>query len=164
MRHETFMAVAHAVSQESKCVRLQVGSVLVKDGHIISSGYNGTAKGMPNCNEVVGIEIPIEDHHCWSQKHEIHSEMNCLLYCPVSTQGTTIYVTDSPCFNCTKHLIAAGVKEIYFDRMYDRYHRELKDEWQEVLDTCTEAGVKLVQLKGNGYTLLTQKQHYRRQR
>ncbi len=145
------MAVAHAVSQESKCVRLSVGAVLVKDDHIVATGYNGTPKGMRNCNEVVGIELPIEEHSPWSQKNEIHAEMNALLHCPVSTKGCVIYVTDSPCFNCTKHLVAAGVKEIYYDRLYDRYEKELKHEWQEVLDFCAEAGVHLRQLIGNNY-------------
>ena len=146
MKHSTFLKVAQAVASESKCVSLSVGAVLVKDGHIISTGYNGTPKGYMNCNEHVGIAIPKEDHTAWSQKFEIHAEMNAILHCPVSTQGAVIYVTDSPCFNCAKHLIAAGVKEIYFGQIYHRYHTTLKNEWQEVIDFCDEMGVKLCQL------------------
>lgn len=151
MKHSTFMKVAQDVAQESKCVSLSVGAVLVKDGHIISTGYNGTVKGMQNCDQVVGIAIAMEDHHEWSKKNEIHAEMNALLHCPVSTQGSIIYVTDSPCFNCTKHLAAAGVKEIYYGQLYHRYRTTMKDEWQEVLDFCTEAGIYLRQLSGDAY-------------
>lgn len=146
MEHSTFMKVAQAVASESKCVSVGVGAVLVRGGHILSTGYNGTPKGYENCHDVIGMSLCREEHHEWSKKYEIHAEMNAILYCPVSTQGAVIYVTDSPCFNCTKHLIAAGVKEIYYGQIYHRYHTTLKDEWQEVIDFCDEMGVKLCQL------------------
>ncbi len=149
MKHSTFMAIAREVAKESKCVSLQVGAVLALDNHVIATGFNGTVKGMPNCNEVIGISVSREDHHEWSKKNEIHAEMNALLHCPVSTQGSVIYVTDSPCFNCTKHLVAAGVKEIYYGQLYHRYRTTMKDEWQEVLDFCYEAKVKIYHLRGD---------------
>lgn len=151
MKHSTFMNIAKAVAQESKCVGLQVGAVLVRDGHVLSTGYNGTPKGMPNCDEVVGISINRCDHYEWSKKQEVHAEMNAIIHCLVSTQGSIAYVTDSPCFNCTKHLIASGVKEIYYEKLYHHYLTDMKEEWEEVLDFCTEARVYLRQLSGNAY-------------
>lgn len=146
VKHETFMEIAKAISKESKCVRLEVGAVLVKDDRIISTGYNGTPKGYVNCCDHTGIAIPVEEHHHWSQKYEIHAEMNAILYCPVPINGSVIYVTDSPCFNCTKHLIAAGVTSIYYGRLYDRYLKELSHEWQEVIEFCEEMKVKLIKI------------------
>lgn len=160
MKHSTLMKVAQDVAQESKCVSLNVGAVLVKDGHIISTGYNGTIKGVQNCDQVVGISIAKEEHHEWSKKNEIHAEMNALLHCPVSTQDSIIYVTDSPCFNCTKHLVAAGVKAIYYGQLYHRYLTTMKDEWVEVLDFCSKAGIYLYHLKGDDCIMIAEPDIY----
>jgi dCMP deaminase len=146
MKDSTFMAMAVAASSESKCVRLKVGSVLVKDNRVLSSGYNGTPAGYDNCCDVVGISVPMEDHHHWSQKYEIHSEMNCMMQCPVEVAGATMFVTDSPCFNCTKHMIAAGIKRIVYGKLYDRYLAELSHEWDEVLEFCVDNNVVIEKL------------------
>lgn len=146
MRDATLMEVAKAVALDSKCVRLNVGAVLTRNGVILSTGTNGTPRGYDNCCDVVGVSIPMEDHHHWSQKYEIHAEMNCMLQCPVSIIGSTMYVTDSPCFNCTKHMVAAGVSRIVYGKLYDRYLAELKHEWEEVVEFCADNGVLLEKL------------------
>lgn len=140
MKHKTWLNIAKEVAKESKCVSLSVGTVLVKNGHLISTGVNGTPKGYKNCNEVFSCRCP--EHHEWSNRFEIHSEMSAIVYCPVSTEGSIIYITHSPCFNCCKHLIAAGIKAIYF---MTRYHRMTEENFKEIVDFCKFLDVKLTE-------------------
>jgi len=146
------MEMAHTVARESNCVRLSVGAVLVLDGRVISTGYNGTPSGYHNCGDV---NSPCNDnsvHREWSQKYEIHAELNCLLHCPVDKRGSTIYITHEPCMNCLKHTLASGITSIYFKEARG-------DNLKESIDFCTQMGVSLAQMKGdtNGYKLLTSK-------
>ncbi len=142
MKHSTWLAMAKNVALESKCVSLHVGTVLVKDGHIISSGINGTPKGYINCCDKFTGRC--EEHREWSQKYEVHSELSALIYCPVETKGSIAYVSHSPCFNCCKHLAAAGIKSIYFET---KYHRFTKEEFQEIVDFCKLMNIGLVECK-----------------
>ncbi|MGO2673530.1 MAG: deoxycytidylate deaminase [Lactobacillus delbrueckii] len=109
-----FMMQALVIAQRSTCDRALVGSVLVKDKRILSTGYNGSVSGQDHCDDV-GHQLV--DGHC---VRTIHSEMNSLISCAkngVSTDDMEIYVTHFPCYNCTKHLLQAGVIKInyYFD-------------------------------------------------
>ncbi len=140
MKHQTFMNIAKAVSQESKCISLKVGAVLVKDGHVVSTGYNGTPKGWKNCCDAYNKDFDREGHSEWSQKYEVHAELNTLLHCPVALADTVCYTTHSPCFNCLKHLIAAGVKEIYFNEWY---HRMTAQERKEVVNFSLQNNIAL---------------------
>jgi dCMP deaminase len=143
MKHQTWLNIAHAIAEDSKCVSLKVGTVLVRDGHQVSSGINGTPKGYINCNEK--FEGRCSEHHEWSLKYEIHSELSALIYSQVDVRGSTAYVTHSPCFNCTKHLIAAGIVGIYF---VEKYHRMTEEEFQEIIDFCDTMGVELIHASG----------------
>lgn len=142
MKHSTWLSIADDVAKESKCVSLQVGTVLVKDNHLISSGVNGTPKGYINCNEKFSCRC--EEHSEWSQKFEVHSEMSAIVYCPVSTKGAIAYVTHSPCFNCCKHLIASGIKSIYFET---KYHRFTDEDFKEIVDFCKYLCVDFIEYK-----------------
>ncbi len=111
--------IAKVIATRSKCVSLKVGCILVKDDKIISTGFNGTPKGFINCCD----KFPKgrhKDHHDWSQKYEIHAEMNALLRCDTDTTNAVAYITHSPCANCAKHLIAAGVKTIHASERYPK--------------------------------------------
>lgn len=111
-----FMMQALVIAQRSTCDRALVGSVLVKDDRMIASGYNGSAKGQPHCDDV-GHQMV--DGHC---VRTIHSEINALLQCATNgivAKDAEIYVTHFPCYNCTKALIQAGVRKINY--VYD-YH------------------------------------------
>lgn len=141
MKDNTWMDVATAISKDSKCVSMVVGCVLVKDGHIISTGVNGTPKEYTNCCDKFSSRCP--EHSEWSAKYEIHAEMNSIIHCPVSTYGSTAFVTHSPCFNCCKHLAAAGVKAIYYK---ERYYRMSDDEFFEVVDFCKDMKIKFKEL------------------
>lgn len=114
-----------------------VGSVLVKDGHIISTGYNGTPKGYVNCNKMYNCRCP--EHSGWSEKYEVHAELNALLYCPVDTRGSIMVTTHSPCWNCVKHMVAAGVVEIWFA---EKYYRMPEQEFSDIQEFCDKMNVK----------------------
>lgn len=111
-----FMNLAVTVSQRGTCDRAYVGCVIVnEDNRIVSTGYNGSIKGNPHCDE---IGHTMRDGHCIAT---IHAEMNALLYCAkegISVNGCKAYVTHFPCLNCTKSLIQAGIKKIYYKEAY----------------------------------------------
>jgi len=121
---EFFMTIAHIVSKQSHCVRKQVGAVIVKEGRIISIGYNGTPKGYINCDEVFDKNnFDIEKHHEFSTNNEIHAEINAIIYAAknsVSLENSILYVTTSPCHDCAKFIVAAGIKKVIYDELYDR--------------------------------------------
>lgn len=116
---EYFMEMAHVVSKRSTCLRRQVGALLVKDKHILSTGYNGAPKGLAHCSEVGCLrakqQIPS------GQRHELcrglHAEQNAIIQAAVfgvSITGSSLYCTNTPCVVCAKMLINAGVEEIIY--------------------------------------------------
>lgn len=120
---EYFLKVAMLVSERATCPRMHCGCVIVKDKQILSTGYNGSIPGDDHCEDVGCM---IVDNHC---VRTIHAEMNALLQCAlhgVSTQGATAYITNMPCTNCAKALIAAGIKEIV---IFSDYHDTLAEEF-----------------------------------
>ena len=113
------MEIAASVSSRSTCLRRQVGAVLVRDKHIIATGYNGAPRGVSHCLDVGCLreELGIKS----GERHEIcrgtHAEQNSIIQAAlhgVTTLGTTLYCTHQPCVLCTKMLINAGVKKIVF--------------------------------------------------
>ncbi|QDF27667.1 deoxycytidylate deaminase [Halarcobacter anaerophilus] len=122
-----FINIAHEIASASKCVSKQVGAVIVKDGRILSTGYNGTPAGYINCSSYWNEEYT-KDHHEWSKTYEIHAEMNALIWAArkgISIEGGTIYVTLEPCSECSKNLIAAGIKRIVYDIAYEHTNSEI---------------------------------------
>lgn len=125
-KRRIFLEVASTISKMSKCVSYQVGAVIVKDGRIISTGYNGTPAGYMNCCERFPHYNPTidrDEHRQFSDKFELHAELNAILYAArhgASIEGATLYCTVEPCINCAKNMTQSGIKEIYFSRVYDR--------------------------------------------
>jgi dCMP deaminase len=116
-----FINIAHEIASASKCVSKHVGAVIVKDGRILSTGYNGTPPGYTNCSDYWNDEYT-KDHHEWSKTYEIHAEMNALIWAArkgISIEDATIYVTLEPCSECSKNLIASGIKRIVYDKAYE---------------------------------------------
>ncbi|PKN91743.1 MAG: CMP deaminase [Chloroflexi bacterium HGW-Chloroflexi-6] len=110
-----FMKIASAVSERSTCDRAFVGSVLVRDKRILTSGFNGSPAGQEHCDEAGHL---IVDGHC---VRTIHAETNAIIQAAlhgVSTKGSTCYVTHFPCINCTKVLINAGITRIVYGEAY----------------------------------------------
>ena len=109
---EYFMSIALLASCRSPCERLHVGSVVVKNNHIVSMGYNGFISGASHISRVV-------DNH---EQSIIHSEINAISDCAkrgVSLEGSKIYITHYPCINCFKSIAACGIKEIYYLNDYN---------------------------------------------
>jgi dCMP deaminase len=123
--NEYFMQIAEIVATRSTCDRAEVGCLIVNDDHrIVSSGYNGSISGNDHCDDVGHT---IRDGHCIAT---IHAEINALVYCAkegIAVKNCTVYVTHFPCLNCTKALIQAGIKQIYYKNDYriDDYAIEL---------------------------------------
>jgi len=118
-----FMEIAKVVATRSTCLRRSVGAVLVKNKQILATGYNGTPKGLPHCEEVGCLRQQLKVPS--GQKHElcrgIHAEQNAVVQAAVhgvSIDGATLYCTHQPCVVCTKILINAGVKRIVYANPY----------------------------------------------
>ncbi len=124
---KNFINIAHEIASASKCVSKQVGAVIVKDGRILSTGYNGTPTGYTNCSSHWEGKYT-KDHHDWSKTYEIHAEMNAIIWAArkgISIEDSTIYVTLEPCSECSKNLIAAGIKRIVYDKGYEHTNSEV---------------------------------------
>ena len=118
---ENYMKMAEELETASKCVSRQVGALIVKDGRIISTGYNGTPAGYKNCDTHWNGEHK-EEHHEWSKLYEIHAEMNAIIFASksgVDIDGATVYCTVEPCSECSKNIIQTGIKRIVYRRGYE---------------------------------------------
>ena len=121
---EFFINTAFNLAKRSHCVSKHVGAVLVKDGRIVSMGYNGSPAGHVNCDSVFNAhKFDLDDHHHWSITHEVHAEMNCIMFAAkngIETDGCTLYTTLSPCQDCLKNSLQAGIVRFVF---LNQYHR-----------------------------------------
>ena len=130
-----FMNIAKEVATRSTCDRKYVGAVIVREKTILSTGYNGSIKGLPHCDEA-GHEMV--DDHCI---RTTHAEANAIVQAAKNGVGinkSDIYVTASPCYNCFKLIANAGIKTIY----YGEFYRE-----DRILEHAKEAGIELVSLE-----------------
>jgi len=120
---EYFMKMAHLVKERSTCYRRFVGAVIVKDTHLLTTGYNGNPKGMKHCEEIGCLRQELKVSS--GQMHElctgVHSEQNAIIQAAVfgvSIKGATMYVTDTPCSVCARMIINAGIKEVVYEGTY----------------------------------------------
>lgn len=119
-----FMGIARLVAGRSTCLRRSVGAVLVRDKHILATGYNGAPRGLAHCAELGGCYR--ERHGIPSgQRHEVcrgaHAEQNAIAQAArfgVETDGATLYITNHPCVICAKILINAGIARIVYAEGY----------------------------------------------
>ncbi len=120
---EYFMNIAYVVATRGNCIRRQVAAVIAKDNRIISTGYNGTPRGVENCCDGgcprCASDLPsgvgLEECIC------AHGEENAILQAAnygVSLRGSVLYSTMSPCITCTRLIIAAGIKKVVYDKEY----------------------------------------------
>src|SRR5688572_2591075 len=129
---EYFMSIAQVVATRSTCPRKYVGSVIVRNRTILSTGYNGSIRGMPHCSDVGHM---MEDGHCVAT---IHAEANAIIQAArngVTIEGATIYVTASPCWSCFKQIANAGITRILFGEFY-------RDD--RIFDVAAKIGLELV--------------------
>lgn len=121
---EYFMQMAELTAQRSTCLRRQVGAIIVKEKHIIATGYNGAPKGLPHCEELGGclrekLEIPSGERH--ELCRALHAEQNAIIQAATlgqSIEGATIYITHQPCIICAKMIMNAGISRIVIRRGY----------------------------------------------
>ncbi|HEX4335954.1 MAG TPA: cytidine/deoxycytidylate deaminase family protein [Polyangiaceae bacterium] len=135
---EYFMAIAQQVATRSTCDRKHVGAVIVRDRMILTTGYNGSIRGLPHCDDVGHL---MEDGHC---VRTTHAEANALIQAArngVSVDRAGIYVTASPCFGCFKLIANAGLGRIVFGEFY-------RDE--RIFDFSRQLGLELVHLPPEG--------------
>jgi dCMP deaminase len=135
------MSIAQVVATRSTCPRKYVGSVIVRNRTILSTGYNGSIRGMPHCSDVGHM---MEDGHCVAT---IHAEANAIIQAArngVTIEGGTVYVTASPCWNCFKQIANAGITRI----LYGEFYRD-----QRIFDVAAKIGIELVHIPLPGVTL-----------
>ena len=110
-----FMTIARQVARRSTCPRRHVGAVIVRERRILSTGYNGSIRGLPHCDEVGCL---MEDGHCVAT---IHAEANAILQAAaygMAIEGADIYSTSKPCWNCFKLIANAGIRRIIYADPY----------------------------------------------
>ncbi len=130
-----FMNIATEVATRSTCDRKHVGAVIVREKTILSTGYNGSIKGLSHCDEA-GHEMV--DGHC---VRTTHAEANAIVQAAkngVEINLSEIFVTASPCYNCFKLIANAGIKTIYYKEFY-------RDD--RISERAKEAGINLVSLE-----------------
>jgi len=125
---KAYLRIAREWGKLSHCKRKQVGAVIVKDRMIISDGYNGTPTGFEN---------PCENEEGYTKWYVLHAEANAILKVAASTQSckeATLYITLSPCKECSKLIYQAGIKRVV-------YHKGYKDD--SGLKFLEKAGVEI---------------------
>ncbi len=140
---QSFINIAHEIATASKCVSKHVGAVIVKNGRILSTGYNGTPPGYTNCCDHWDNKYTAE-HHEWSKTYEIHAEMNAIIWAAregISIKDATIYVTLEPCSDCSKNIIASGIKRIVYDKAYEHTNSDI------ITQFIVKNGVSIEQIK-----------------
>ena len=140
---EYFMRFAELAATRTTCLRRSVGAVIVKNKHILATGYNGAPKKVPHCKDLGGCLR--EKHNVPSgERHELcralHAEQNAIIQCAMSGQnieGATIYITHQPCIICSKMIINAGIKRIVVREGYpDNLAKQI----------LSEAGLSIIML------------------
>ncbi|HXH98918.1 MAG TPA: dCMP deaminase family protein [Sphingobacteriaceae bacterium] len=130
------MNLATDLAQRSHCVKAQVGAVLTKDTRIISIGYNGPPAGTHNCDEEwPELGCPRDSRNSCSLA--LHAEENAILYATkngAALEGSTLYVTLSPCLSCARLIFSSGIKRVYFKNSYAEYKGLSIDEGVDFLN------------------------------
>jgi dCMP deaminase len=133
---EYFMRMAQQAATRSTCDRKHVGAVIVRDNTVLSTGYNGSIRGMPHCDDVGHM---MENDHCVAT---VHAEANAIIQAArhgTAIDGADIYITASPCWNCFKLIANSGIKRIFYLEFY-------RDE--KILKAAMDVGIELNQVKG----------------
>ena len=129
-----FMNIARQAATRSTCERKHVGAVIVRAKTILSTGYNGSIRGMPHCDDV-GHQM--ESGHCVAT---VHAEANAIIQAAkngVRIDGAEIYTTASPCWDCFKLIANAGIRRVH----YGEFYRD-----QRSLEIAEQLGIELIDL------------------
>ena len=161
-RDEMFSQIVQVVAQRSTCLRYQVGALIVRDGRIVSMGYNGPVSGMPECTEVPSFtdlinnpkyqdramskviqELENDPRKCEGPgcTRSLHAETNAIAFAAkagVSVNGCTLYCSLSPCINCAKVIVNSGICEVKFLKKYRN---------EDGIKFLIQSGIKVVDLE-----------------
>jgi len=132
--HTYFMNIARQAATRSTCDRKHVGAVIVRDKTILSTGYNGSIRGMPHCDDIGHL---MENDHCVAT---VHAEANAIIQAAkngVGIEGGEIYTTASPCWGCFKLIANAGIQAIF----YGEFYRDTRS-----IEVARQLGIRLVDL------------------
>lgn len=135
-----FMEIAKQVATRATCDRKHVGAVIVKDRVILSTGYNGSIRGTPHCDDVGHMMEFDPNRGMESCVRTVHAEANAIAQAAKTgamVDGAAIYISASPCWPCFKLLANAGIRKIVFGELY-------RDK--RIYDFAKEAGIELVDL------------------
>jgi dCMP deaminase len=141
-KDEYFMEIASVVAKRSTCLRIHVGAVIVKNGRILSTGYNGAPYGFEHCLDIGCIREKENIAH--GTRHEmcraVHAEQNAIIQAAlhgVSIEGATIYTTLQPCILCTKMIINGRINRVVFQQKYPDL---------QSLEFLQQAGIEIVRM------------------
>ena len=130
-KDEYFIKIAGLVSERSTCIKRKVGSVLVKDSHILSTGYNGAPSGFNHCTPETCVRQNLKGGEKPELCRGVHAEINCIIQAAIhgtSILGNTIlYSTHFPCMSCLKLIINAGIKRLVYREGYNMENK-IKEE------------------------------------
>ena len=139
---EYFMTIALAVSERAICLGRHVGAVLVRDGRIIATGYNGTPENMPNCDEREKgcLRCANSDEFPSGTGYDlcicVHAEQNALISSArfgTSVEGAVLYTTLKPCFGCAKESLQAKIKAVYYLKDWSHPDEKVQHEYARIL-------------------------------
>jgi dCMP deaminase len=133
--NEYFMGIAHQAATRSTCTRKHVGAVIVRDRTVLSTGYNGSIRGLPHCED---DGCTMDNGHCIAT---VHAEANAIIQAAkngIAVDRGELYTTASPCWGCFKLIANAGIRTIY----YGEFYREERSK-----RVAAEIGIELVDLQ-----------------
>jgi dCMP deaminase len=154
---EYFMLLAKLAAIRTTCVSRAVGSVIVVDRQVVSTGYNGSVPGAPHCSDEGrcykrGVAGP-DTSGRYELSRAVHAEANAVGMAArrgISVKGGTLYTTLAPCATCVKLLSSAGIARVVYEKAYDTCEGQTTDDWAQALD---EAGIKHEQLSLSAMTI-----------
>lgn len=153
---EYFMDLAVRAATRSTCDRKHVGCVLVKDRQVIATGYNGSIRGRPHCDDVGHLLL---DGSCVRPSHAEENAIVSAARLGISTEGSTCYTTHFPCWRCTRMLSQAGVEQVLFqefkaNEMNAAIYEEVAGSPMAIYDMDGRSFTKLVHIVGDKPVLM----------
>lgn len=149
--HEYFMMLAKLVSVRSTCNSRKIGAIIVRNNRILATGYNGAVHGAPHCidrgpdfclRRSIGAHDADKYNYCLSS----HAEVNAIDQAArfgTPLEGAILYCTLEPCNWCFKQLIQAGIREIYFEEVYDSKNKDFDAYWRRIMES--HEGIRVFQ-------------------
>jgi dCMP deaminase len=138
--HHYFTNIAIAVREKANCLGSKVGAVLVRDGRIIATGYNGTPSGMKNCLDGGCYRCANREHFKTGEGYDrcicVHAEQNALLSAArfgISVEGASVYVTMQPCFGCLKEMLQARINDVHYLHPWNVNTKNVRDQNKDYL-------------------------------